>query len=519
MNRDKKPLPRFWYFPRSLKAVVIGTGDDHGNGGTAGRFDQYKANSPAGCSVANWACLRFSSYVYPNTPGLSDAAAAAYTSQGFEVGVHETTGCANFTAASLADHVRQRHREVAGPTTRASEHPAHQNRTHCMLYSDWSTQPKTELANGMRLDGNYYYWPGSWVQNRPGFMTGSGMPMRFADTDGSMIDVYQAPTQMTDESDQTYPFTPDTLLDNAVGPLGYYGAFNANMHTDAATTPESDALLSSAKAHNVPIVSGRQMLTWLDGRNASSYSGISWNNNTLGFTVQVGAGATGLTGMLPTAGPNGTQLTGITRAGVTVSTTTTTVKGIEYASFDAAAGSYSATYAAPPGPVDRISDQQRLAPRISVHSCRGDMTRCPPPRRAAGPRRSRFPLSTPVRPPPAVGDVQLGDGRGLDQVSGRHGGYLADEQGRAQGRDPQAPGHSRPAQGRREVLLPGHLHRPPGPNVTYPSTDKPPGVVHDADCRCHAAQGHCGPGDPPSGRYRHSALDHERALDCRGPGR
>ena len=27
MNRDKKPLPRFWYFPRSLKAVLIGTGE------------------------------------------------------------------------------------------------------------------------------------------------------------------------------------------------------------------------------------------------------------------------------------------------------------------------------------------------------------------------------------------------------------------------------------------------------------------------------------------------------------
>ena len=52
-----------------------------------------------------------------------------------------------------------------------------------------------------------------------------------------MIDVYQAATQMTDESDQTYPFTPNTLLDNALGPLGYYGAFTANMHTDAATDP------------------------------------------------------------------------------------------------------------------------------------------------------------------------------------------------------------------------------------------------------------------------------------------
>ena len=61
--------------------------------------------------------------------------------------------------------------------------------------------------------------------------TGSGMPMRFADVDGTMIDVYQATTQMTDESEQSYPSTIDTLLDNALGPEGYYGAFTANMHT------------------------------------------------------------------------------------------------------------------------------------------------------------------------------------------------------------------------------------------------------------------------------------------------
>ena len=65
MNRDRKPLPRFWYFPRSEKAVVVMTGDDHASGGTAGRFDQYKALSPPGCSVADWECVRSSSYIYP----------------------------------------------------------------------------------------------------------------------------------------------------------------------------------------------------------------------------------------------------------------------------------------------------------------------------------------------------------------------------------------------------------------------------------------------------------------------
>lgn len=344
MNRDRKPLPRFWYFPRGLKAVVIGTGDDHGNGGTAGRFDQYAANSPAGCSPADWTCLRFTSYIYPGTP-LSDAAAAAYQNAGFEVGLHPSNGCTNFTAASLASTYagdlaswRSNFPSVSSPLT---------NRMHCLVWSDWASQAKTEVANGMRLDSNYYYWPGSWIQNRPGFMTGSGMPMRFAETDGSMIDIYQSATQMTDESGQTYPFTPNTLLDNALGPPGYYGAFNVNMHTDQVATPQSDALIASAQQRNVPIVSGRQMAEWLDGRNASSFSGLSWGGNTLSFGIAAGANATGLTAMLPIAGPGGSQLTGITRAGSPVTYTTELVKGLDYASFAAEGGAYTASYAVP----------------------------------------------------------------------------------------------------------------------------------------------------------------------------
>ena len=54
MNATAKPLPRFWYFPRGEKAVIVMTGDDHGDGGTAGRFEIYQEISPAGCSVNDW---------------------------------------------------------------------------------------------------------------------------------------------------------------------------------------------------------------------------------------------------------------------------------------------------------------------------------------------------------------------------------------------------------------------------------------------------------------------------------
>ena len=100
MNSSRKPLPRFWYFPNGKKAVVIMTGDDHANGGTAGRFDVYKSLSPAGCSVANWECIRSTSYVYPSSP-LTDAQAGQYTADGFEVGLHINTDCNDFTLASL----------------------------------------------------------------------------------------------------------------------------------------------------------------------------------------------------------------------------------------------------------------------------------------------------------------------------------------------------------------------------------------------------------------------------------
>jgi len=343
MNRDKKPLPRFWYFPRGGKAVIVMTGDDHAQGGTAGRFDQYKTMSPAGCSVANWECIRGSSYIYTNTP-LTNAQAVAYNADGFEIGLHVNTNCADWASVSDLQNFytsqlnafRAKYTGLPSPVS---------NRTHCIAWSDYATQPQVELSNGIRFDTTYYYYPSSWVQNRPGFFTGSGMPMRFADTSGTTIDVYQAATQMTDESNQTYPFNVDTLLDKALGPEGYYGVFTANMHTDLVSSAGSDAIVNSAKARSVPIVSSRQMLDWLDGRNRSSFVFPTWDGptKTLSFTVSIGAGANGLQAMLPVTVAAGT-LTGITLNGNAVAYTRQIIKGVEYAFFFVGVGNYRATY-------------------------------------------------------------------------------------------------------------------------------------------------------------------------------
>jgi hypothetical protein len=341
INHDRKPLPRFWYLPDGRKAAVVMTGDDHGNGGTAARFAQYQSLSASSCSVEDWECVRGTSYIFSNTP-VTNTQAAALQADGFEIGLHVNTSCADWTVSTLQGFYTAQlaafaaaYPSVATPST---------NRTHCIVWSDYVSQPKIELANGIRFDTNYYYWPGTWVLDRPGLFTGSGLPMRFADTDGTRIDVYQAATQMTDESDQSYSTHIDTLLDNALGTKGYYAVVTANMHTDAGTSSGSDAIITSAQARGVAVVSAKQMLTWLDGRNGSSFGSLSWSGSTLTFTVTAAPGARGLRALLPLASHGGT-LSALTRDSNAVSWSSETIKGVAYATFPAAAGSYSATYA------------------------------------------------------------------------------------------------------------------------------------------------------------------------------
>ena len=196
MARDRMPLPRFWYLPRGLRAAVVMTGDDHSSNvaGTQTHFNRFDQLSFAGCSVADWQCVRATSYVYP---GAQVAGLAAYQNRGHEIALHLDTGCQNYSAAALAafwDSQRPAFLQsgLAAPRT---------NRTHCIAWSDWVTQPQVERNYGVRLDTNYYYYPAAWVLDRPGMFTGSGFPMRFADVNGSIVDVYQAATQMTDESE------------------------------------------------------------------------------------------------------------------------------------------------------------------------------------------------------------------------------------------------------------------------------------------------------------------------------
>ena len=95
----------------------------------------------------------------------------------------------------------------------------------------------------------------------PGLMTGSGFPQRFADLDGSMIDVYQAMTQVTDEAEDTLHTTAQmhSLLDARSTTRSARRATTASSTRSctrtSATTRELNDMVSEAQDRGVPIVS------------------------------------------------------------------------------------------------------------------------------------------------------------------------------------------------------------------------------------------------------------------------
>jgi hypothetical protein len=92
------------------------------------------------------------------------------------------------------------------------------------------------------------------------------------------------------------------------------------------------------------VVSGEQMLTWLDARNRSYFTNLVWNGTTLSFTVQADANARGLETMVPV--PAGYTTTQLNSNGIATGFTLRQIKGMTYAQFPATTAHYEVRFAA-----------------------------------------------------------------------------------------------------------------------------------------------------------------------------
>ena len=70
---------------------------------------------------------------------------------------------------------------------------------------------------------------------------------------------------------------------------------------------------------------------------------LSWNGQSLSFSINVGLGANGLQAMVP-AQSGGKTLTSLTLNGAPISFSLQVLKGVQWATFPAVPGTYQAMY-------------------------------------------------------------------------------------------------------------------------------------------------------------------------------
>lgn len=332
LEQLQDPQPRLWYFPGTARSVLIMTGDSEGCTGSCVDLPMQHAAAYGG---------HYTAYLLGTQPTAAEV--AAWQAAGHEVAPHynNTANAAQPSVASMTavyDQMTAAHLAAYGTPPRTV-------RNHWILWTGWSEQAEIELAHGIQLDGNYYHY-GSWMGTAPGHFTGSGLPLRFADENGQILDIFQSNTQLPDERWHGELETAfRTLVDDSLNG-GAYAFLNANFHPPSYSTFQAQAanMMAYANAQGVPIWSAEDTLDFLLARNRVETRTIEWDGAHLTFTVVEPVLGQDLTLLVP-AQASGAALTQVRVDGAVVSYTLSSIKGYDYALVPVSAGSYDASYA------------------------------------------------------------------------------------------------------------------------------------------------------------------------------
>jgi hypothetical protein len=157
----------------------------------------------------------------------------------------------------LADHVRQFEGAYGRP-------PSPSVRNHAITWSGYLCGPRIEAGQGFTFDANYF----SLLPQARYYMTGSGLPMPFADPSGEALPIFQLPTQFSDEttlgsSGWSLGLTPDEGVALVTGLMrqnagGQHSMLCVNAHPVSFATysaPLWEPVLGFAKGEGIPVLS------------------------------------------------------------------------------------------------------------------------------------------------------------------------------------------------------------------------------------------------------------------------
>lgn len=367
------PLPRLWYFPAGAPGVLVATGDAHGSRVShierlLGAAEQHGGSAsiyytpPAADALQRIA--RRTRWTLSALPGIggrlrggdplpSPRQVAAWRERGHEFGMHpyvEAGLDAGYNAA-WNEFIKYGYGPLP-PTVR----------THRILWHGWVANAQVQARYGLRMNLDHYHSgpavqraDGTWTR---GYLSGTGLPMRFVSAAGDLLSVYQQPTHLVDEhlmdvfntgfevglDGQAAAAT--TIAQIAESIRRYPAALGFQCHIDpfllGGATAERvgrwlDDTLAYCAAQGVPILSAERWLHVTEARAATQLVYHAWDAVQHTLTLEIDTPGDNLVLMLPQQ-YNGTTLRQISDADGAPTTQRITLTGRSYATVALRAG-------------------------------------------------------------------------------------------------------------------------------------------------------------------------------------
>jgi len=343
MMADSKPLPHFWYFPDTLKCLVTLTND--------GEYKSEEDFEPQFRDV-DYMGAKMSLYII-GVNKVSRSWVDKWTAKGFEIAGHpdDTKEAANPTWIRMDSAISTRKKEIAS----GYGLPMRTNVNHWFVWcgrdadekQEFSAQAKLEEKNGIEMDINYAHYDIKSNQGEhflgplginQGNFTGSGLVMKFADSRGNPINVFQ---HLNAVYDQEYNESHDPdgffycfkgLMDRSLN-KDVYSFISVKSHNDEYYFSKSPLMkmLTYANLNKIPVWTELKLLDFIKMKDEASFTRLTWVNNKLAFDINSSLkNSNGLTFMVP-AEYEGSRVDKISLDGNDARFITRLVKGSEYA--------------------------------------------------------------------------------------------------------------------------------------------------------------------------------------------
>lgn len=344
-----RPLPQWWYFPGTAKSVLLMTTN------TAANPDSYflgYADLVSSLGGKNTFFLSFGSVL--------SSTVNAMRAQGHEFGILPPRQFNDPTATYPINNLTE---GFAAYSTwfplQFGFAPSPAYRTANLDWEGWATAAEIAANRGYKMDLSFVHY-GAWTRFSDGtwprgHIIGSGLPMRFVRQDGTVLPIYQQPTQVSEQ--QLISSVPPT-----VEPWGAFNALDLTIrqldtslqrdYSALAIMTQLDyegygevryfvsGLLDYARRRSVPSLTASEWLNFVETRRAARFTDVAWNEAaaTLSFNVVATAtpGVT-LTALLPTI-YNNRSLQSVSVDGTPVAFKVDLVKADSYAFVSMPAG-------------------------------------------------------------------------------------------------------------------------------------------------------------------------------------